>query len=413
MEKSLSEQLAELRQTFAEASPTDESTITRYAWLIVKVISAQGESLDGLTCRQLLADCMRLPLPKPSPVYSALLSAAVKVAAVTNDFHFTLFLERWDVTHLRPEDHERQVHGEQGHTYPSLVERIVKAYAHALLLRPEEVLSDSQWKAFLPLYQQRGFLPVQPMVVSRIKSATTREGRKLSFVTLVSPGGQETECVSSQLPPHPLRPLPPDKRHYVHIGQLYDVILRQKDADERVVHEAFLSAYPATRAFPQVVGYIESIDVSYGHMHIYDAQSRHFVAPVQRFSHERAGQFVRFLPLIPLKSKFKTAILVSQATASDFPPRAIRITAVNAEKGYASWELIDDRSPIMESQSMYQQSQGEPSPSYTTGYLYPESLPKDTADLSSLGIGSEHQAIVYLRRSKDGLKRPHVAIVLD
>lgn len=413
MEESLSEQLAELRRTFAEAAPTDESTITRYAWLIVKVISAQGESLDGLTCRQLLADCMRLPLPKPSQVYSALLSAAVKVAAVTNDFHFTLFLERWDVTHLRSEDHERQVHGEQGHTYPSLVERIVKAYAHALLLRPEEVLSDSQWKAFLPLYQQRGFLPVQPMVVSRIKSVTTREGRKLSFVTLVSPGGQETECVSNQLQPHPLRPLPPDKRHYVNLGQLYDVILRQKDAKEYVVHEAFLSACLARDTFPQEVGYIEHIDATYGHMHIYDAQSRHFVAPVQRFSHERAGQFVRFLPIIPLKTKFKTAIIVGHATATDFPPRTLRITAVNVEKGYASWELIDGEEPITEQQSLYQQSQGEPSPSYTTGNLYPESLPNNMADFSTLGVGTEHQAIVYLRRSKDALKRPHVAIVID
>ena len=371
MDDSLTEQLAELRKAFAEAAPTDADTIVRYAWVVIKVLSSQSESMDSLTCRQLLAECMRLPLPKPSAVYSALLSVAVKVAAATPDFHFALFLERWDVANLRPEDHQRQTSGEQGHTYPSLVERVTKAYGHALLLRPDEALSDNQWKLFLPLFQQNGFLPIQPMVVSRIKEATTREGRKLRFVTLSSLGGHEVECTTSQLQPHPLRPLPPDKRHYVNYGQLYDVLLCQKDGKKMTVHEAYLSAHQARDVFPQVVGYVDSIDAAHGHMHIFDAQSRHFVAPVQRFSQERVGQFVRFLPLIPLQSKFKTAIIVGHASAADFPPRIIRITAVNTDKGYASWELAYASSPIAESLSMYQQAQGEPPSSYTTGYLDP------------------------------------------
>ena len=431
MDETISEQLSNLRQLYAEAAPTDEKLACEYAWIIVKALNDHSQTIGPRASRELLAEYLKLPIECPSKLHSALLSAAVRVAESTADFHFVPFLKLWGLSNLRPEDYERWHGGTVANrAMPSLVERVAKAYMHALLLRPGEMMPDEQLSALLPTLTNKGYFPIQHMIVTRINEVTGKDGRKWRFVTLSSNEGLEVECVSQTLQAHPLNPLPAGRRLQVCIGQLYDVLVHQKTgevpeekeeplrggrgtASRFTVERAYLSQHKTSDFFPAVTGYIDLLDLNHHHFHIYDAASRHFVAAIQRFSQEKEGQFVRFIPVIPLESRFKSAVIVGAALADDFPPREIRITAVNREKGFASWELTDPTQPIVEAQTAFQQSYGEPLLSYVSGYMNIDKLDGNMAANGKAGKGSVLRAIVFLRRSKDGLKRPYVARVVD
>lgn len=398
--------LTNLRSLYAEATPSDPKTISDYAWTIVKALLQHCEEIDSVTARQLLAESLQLPTERPSALYSALLAAAIKVANTYPEFRFSTFLKMWNITNLRPEDAVRQ-QAKDGKSFPSLTERTAKALAHSLLLHPETAENG------FDLFLANNGIVILPMLVTRVKEAVGKDGRKYRFVTLTSPEGHEVETISHNLQISPLMPLPEGKRHYINIGQLYTCQLRKKtSATDVTLHEAFLSYKKAAEIFPAEIGYIEAIDATHGHMHIYDAYSRHFVAPVQRFSKEKAGDFIRFIPIVPQESKFKTAII--QSTIPSLSPssvlslperehllREIRITHINKEKGYAAWELVDKSHPITELLSPLQLSQGETSPSFTSGYL-------NLTEELSLSLSS-YKAFIYLRRGKDRQKRPHIA----
>lgn len=427
MSDSLQSQLKNLHLLFADALPSDIKVITDYAWTVVKQLNANAKDVDSLTCRQLLADCIKLPIERPSKLYSALLTAAVKVADNHPEFHFATFFRMWGVKNFRPDDAQR-LPSRDGKTFPSLVERTARALARSLMLHPEdrptaEVPSDivaSGSSAGIMALLSTCNLSIRYMMVTRIKETTNKEGRRFRFVTLTSPDGLEIECVTNQLLPHPLHPLPDGKRHYVNIGQLYDCLLRVKQdassspmsSSSLSLKEAYLSQTAPSTIFPTEIGYLESIDQQHGHMHIYDSHSRHFVAPIQRFSRERVGDFVRFIPIIPAASKFKTAII--QGTVPSASPevqtilREIRITSINQDRGFASWELIDKTHPITEQLSPLQLSLGETSPAFTSGYL---NLAEDSSSSSSFS-SSLYKAFIYLKRGKDRQKRPRVACII-
>lgn len=408
MTENLLTQLANLRKLFADAAPTDPKVVSDYAWTIVKVLLQHTEEVGSVNARQLLADCIKLPLEHPSKLYSTLLAAAVKVANTYPEFRFATFMRMWDLHNFRPEDNQRQA-SQDGKSFPSLVERSAKALGHSLILHPEV---SSAAEDLEPLLLSQGFT-VQPMLVTRIKEALGKDGRKYIFATLTSADGVEVETIAHNLQPSPLHPLPEGKRHYINIGQLYDCLVRtKKDASpssSSSLTTAYLSQRKPSESFPTTIGYIEAIDSAHGHMHIYDYDSRHFVAPVQRFSRERVGDFVRFIPVTPQASKFKTAIILSTVPADSSEVTAIlrdiRITHINREKGYAAWELIDTSTPITELLSPLQLSQGETSLSFTNGYLNLTNTP----DASVLSEGQSLRALIYLKRGKDRQKRPHIA----
>ena len=420
MSESLLSQLSNLRRLFSETAPEDPKVISDYGWTIVKTLNQHIDEVDSVMARQLLADCLKLQIVRPSKLYSAILSAALKVASTYPEFRFATFLKMWGIEHLRPEDNERQKI-QDGKSFPSLTERTVRTLANHLLLHPEERPSID-YATLLAAHR----LSLHSMLVTRIKEATGKDGRKYHFVTLTSPEGLEVECISNALTPHPLHPQPEGKRHYVNIGQLYDCLLKSKasipgESSSSLssslsfsLTKAYLSSQKPASIFPLEIGYIDSIDLNHGQMHIYDRFSRHFVAHIQRFSKEKAGDFVRFIPIIPQESKFKTAIILT--TVPPASPevqtilREIRITSINKEKGYASWTLTDESHPITELLSPLQLSQGEQSPSFTNGYLNLTTIPD--AFPSGLSIGQTLQAVVYLRRGKDKLKRPYIARIL-
>lgn len=417
--ESLIPQLQQLRELFAVAAPTDEKTVKDYAWIISKALNHEHEQIGSTGCRTLLADYLKLPVERPSLLHSTILAAAIKISQAYPEFRFAAFLKMWGIDNLRKEDHEKKTAAD-GKKYPSLAERTVRALAHSLLLHPEDRSLEFNHPS-LQGNDGSSIFSILPMVVTRIKEATGKDGRKYLFVTLTSADGIEVETISHNLQVSPLHPLPGGKRHYINIGQLYDCLLsphRGGDAKGREglsslsLITSYLSQQKAGDIFPTAVGYIASIDTEHGHMHIYDYHSRHFVATVQRFSREKAGDFVRFIPIIPQASKFKSALILS--TVSETSPevsailRDIRIIGVNEEKKYATWELIDKDNPVTELLSPLQVSQGEQSPTFTSGYLNLSETLSLTPTLGEEGL----KALIYLRRSKDNQKRPYVAKII-
>lgn len=416
MPESIQSHLKGLHQLYSDAILDNPQIMRNYVWTVAKQLSINVKDIDSFTCRQLLADCIKLPLERPSRLYSTLLSAAVKVADTYPEFRFVTFMNMWGIENLRPEDSQRQ-QSKDGRTFPSIVERTAKALGRSLLLHLEASTAASPTpSSSAPAHEagrydlflsQNGF-NIQPMLVTRTQETIAKDGRRLRFVTLTSPDGLEVETIANKLQPNPLRPVPEGRRHVVNIGQLYDCLFQSKqESTSPALVCGVLSNAPSTSLFPTEIGYIEAIDTNSGLMHIYDRFSRHFVAHIQRFSKEQTGDFVRFLPIIPKASKFKTAIIIA-TVPSNSPEvqatfREIRITAINKEKGYAAWELIDKTRPITELLSPLQLSQGETSPSFTSGYI------KHSEELSSPLLLSSYKAFIYLKRGKDRQKRPHIA----
>lgn len=440
MEESIVSKLTTARKLFAETVTDDPRVVSDYGWTIVKALLQNLSEIDSVTARQLLADCIKLPLKRPSKFHSALLAAAEKVALTYTDFHFATFFKMWGMENFRPEDKEHRVSAD-GKVFLSLEERAARSLAFSLMFHPEDrqLLQTAGFEDFISSFH----LSLLTMLVTRIKQATGKDGRKYTFVTLTSPEGTEIECISQTLKASPFLQSK-DKRHYVNIGQLYDVVLRSKasvpkasasganatvpDASPSSSKPAFsllsscLSSQHPSEVFTTEIGYIEHIDTEHSHMHVYDSRSRHFVAPVQRFSREKEGDFVRFIPIIPEASKFKTAIILATVRSSSDEVqsilRDIRITSINKEKGYAAWELVNKDTPITELLSPFQLSQGETSPSFTTGYLNLATVPNaspsgSTATVpdasASVIVGITFRALIYLKRGKDNQKRPYVA----
>lgn len=420
MNESILTQLQNIRQLFAEVAPTDAKTTTDYAWIIVKAINSDAEGIGATFCRQLLADYMDLPIEHPSKVHSALLSAAIRVAAIFKDFHFVSFLNMWNLHNLRPDDYLLQNSDNVEHAFPPLAERMARAYLSACLLRPGEKLDADQKAKVVMILEKMGYLPdLTQLLVTRIKDVTNKEGRLFRFATLVSPEGLEVECLVNNLCPNPWYQLPQGKRHYVNVGQVYDVILREKNKKPGTfaVAEAYLSSKKISDCFDSVVGYIDNIDKQRSHIHIYDCFSRHFVAPLQRFSREQEGQIVKFVPVIPRNSVFKSAIILDYGTIQEAIDsglvREMRITAFDEETSEVSWELTDSSKPITESLTLYQLSHGEDKVSFIAGSTrFPKANQGNNVDCPTR-IGETFSAIVYLRRGKDFKKSPYVSKLIS
>lgn len=417
MEESYTEQLSEIRKLFAESAPTDQKIIDQYAWIIYKVLNKDYEQMGALACRQMLAEYMKLPVAKPSKLHSAMLYAATKIAAKHSDFHFIPFLKMWNMNNLREEDKLR-VTNDEGKVFPSLLERVARVYMLSKLLRRDEELPEDSLSVLKPIIESFGLSEVTPMVVTKVNEAMVR-GRKMHFAMLVANDGTEASCEVHALRPDPLNLLIDSKTqkpvyHMVKAGQLYDVILRNKhDGKEMSVFDAILSRSTIADCFPIITGYVEHIDLQHAHIHIYDGASRHFVAASTNPSANNvsgmtinSGQFVRFSPIIPQKNKFKSAIIDSvqepKTGASDFGLRDIRITHCDPEKGYCAWELKADNQPIVEA--------GTTTPSYTKGYVSKSFFNERALPLPV--PGTEYRAVIFLKRGKDGEKRPHIAMLL-
>ena len=403
MEENFEERIDTLRQLLKESGDPRPEDCEKYVGIVISAILQHAEDLGGLRCRQILAETLQLPLQRPSYHYSGILRAATKMAALFPEFHYVPFLNLWEPQkNLRKEDFEESK-SKDGKTFRPLVEQMVRQLYAAQLLRPEE-------KPLFEVNDTFGYQPICSMVVTNILHKESNE-KHFYFVQLADREGQIIDCEMHQLRANPLT-ADPNKKSYVNIGQIYDVLLRKSEKGLRVV-DAICSSRKVTELFPTAVGYIEHIDEAHGHIHIYDGESRHFVSQGQRFVKASQGQLVEFVPIVPLKSGFKTGIIVntrhSQADLrAAFPEREITITQLNAKNGYAVWELTDKSRPIQERLSDYQKGEGAPNEAFNSGFVNLDTLQRWMPEVS---VGDKGRGIIYLRRGKDGTKRPRLELL--
>lgn len=403
-ERELREQMTVLHSQFAEAKPTDWDTQHEYGCIVAFVLQHHCEVLGSTLSRQLLADYMSLPLRRPSALHSAILTAAVRMAYFFSDFHFAAFLRLWQLRNLRDEDIIRLP--ERALDDRTLAEQVTHAYLLSLMLYPDEAIPTGEQYAVFTI-SQRYYRPMQPMVVTQVVA-----GR---YAVLVGAGGDEVECSLQMLTVHPLKTS--DLSHAatvrsVRVGQVYDVLLHLPygpNTKRPMVVVAYLRDVPIAQVFPVCVGYVEHIDVSHGHIHIYDGASRHFVATQPCCEGVREQQCVRFVPIVPASRAFKTAIVLGEAEAQMFPVRDIRIVEANREKGFAHWVLTDSAGPLTELLSSYQMAHGAKQEAFFGGYV---AMQVAEQIFPNLRVGSVFRAIVFLRRGADRVKRPFVAKVL-
>ena len=397
-------QLTELRRLFAESRPSDRNIVENYAWTICKVLNSNYEKIGALQCRQLLAEYMKLDIERPSKLHSAMLNAAAKIALAFVDFHFIPFLGLWDINNLRDEDFAQQK-DTSGKAFPSLAERVAKAYIISSLMRQDEVLPPQMAEKMNAIVSAQGYHRPLPMVVTRITEALSN-GRKIRFASLVSADGTEAMCELHNLKPNPAVPTISRSAHYVNVGNLYDVVLKdKKSGDGTNVHIGLLASKSIADVFPTLTGYVEHIDAEHKHIHIYDSLSRHLVASGQRLT-VQVGNFVRIVPVVPAKNKFKSAIILKVLPQNEgretFGLREIKITFVNMEKGFVAWDLTDSSQPIIEA--------GTTEPSYTSGYIPTDFFLEHRMSIPK--VGDSLRAVMFLKRGKDAMKRPHVVLIV-
>lgn len=383
-------------------------------WNIVRSLT-QGlrdktdKPLTSIDARRLLAEYFTLSLSGPSSLHSAILGCAVKMAMLFPDFHFVPFLDMWGFENLRPEDSDT-VYDKQGLRLPSLVERMTTAYAYSLLFHPSEHLAPEIEEILRPVLIHRGYQVSQAeglMTVTTTAMATRAwqtdvRGRRMTFVTLLLPDGEELVAEVHTITQF-------SKMLYANIeNRLFDIILRHSsNSQSRLrVEAAVLSHSELSSAFALAVGYVDHIDTNHRHIHIFDRESRHFVAKYAITTDIHESQYVAFVPVIPKDSKFKTAVIanVLDNGPEAFGYRNVVITSVHPEHGYCSWELLPDADgtvhPIAETGA------GPDVTPATRGYISQSLLDKLSLPMPS--PGQHLRIITFLKRGKDKKKRAYV-----
>lgn len=344
------------------------------AWDICRYMQAHvgTAELDSENARTLLLCYMQLPLQHPSLVHSLMLGVAVKMSESYADFRFVQFLNLWHVSNLRTEDKQPQA-GKDGRTYSSLLEKVTKAYIRYKMTHPEEHLDDA-FRALINAEAMRlGYKPAMHMIAVKMFE-TQREGRKLRSVKLVSAKGDELLADWHAFNAKP----------FEIVGRMYLCVPRQGKTGALRAEHIVPSQQAMSSVFPVAVGYVDRYDAEHQHYHIYDVQSRHFVAerPALRL---QVGNYVLFCPVIPQVDKFKSAIVQQVMDKykgrEQFGARSAVVQFVNTEKNYLKYRTEDG----------------------DEGFCSLQVCPKDVKQ------GDNLRLILFLKRGKDLEKRPYVA----
>ncbi len=347
-------------------------------WAIYRYLRQNYKSIGSKEARMLLATYMKLRQKKPSLINSCMLAIAVKVSEEYADFHFPNFLKAWGYDScLRNEDRQRQT-GKDGRQYPALIERTERALNSCLLHHPEE--SREGCHSIVMMYAATMFEKEQ-------------NGHKRRFVKLVAPDGTEFIADSHQFPCRP----------YEICGRMFDVLTRvSKQGSERAA-EIVLSKKTVQEAFATTTGYVDGIDTSRGHIHVYDSMSRHFVAEKSQCPEKAAvkGSFVTFCPIIAQGDHFKsaaiTALLDTYKGREAFGIHTARIMYVNAQECYIRYSITSG-STAADGGTIAQE-----------GFASTARMPEEAK--RQLAVGQPIRLTLFLKRGKDGVKRNYVAEV--
>ena len=345
-------------------------------WKIYRYLQNNYKTIGSVTARTLLAAYMKLHVKRMSLVDSCMLGMAVKISETYGDFKLSKFLEAWGYDScLRAQDLQRQT-GKDGRQYLSLKERVERALQSYRLHHPEEC--NGECEGIVSMYAAKVF-------------EKEINGRKLRYVKLVATNGSELIADSHQFPCRP----------WEISGRIFNVLTRvSKQGNERV-SEIVASAKRVDEAFSAEVGFVEFTDESHGHIHVYDSQSRHFVADKSAHTALKisVGNYVRFCPIIANGDHFKSAAIVS---------------VMDKYEGRKAFGIYEAKVEYANVKDRYIRYSLESAIRYTpegniikAGFASTANLPEDVRN--GMVQGSHVRLILFLKRGKDGMKHNYVA----
>lgn len=349
-------------------------------WAIYRYLKENYKNEGSVMSRTLLAAYMKLHVNEPSLINSLMLGIATKVSEVYPDFRFPQFLKAWGYKgNLRNQDKERQT-SKDGRTYLALVERVERALQSYLLHHPEEEREDSN--LIVSMYAVKVFEKIS-------------DGKKRRYVKLVAANGSEFIADSHQFPCKP----------WEICGRLFDVLTRVSRQGKERASEIVVSKKRVDEVFSTQVGYVDGIDESHNHVHIYNAQSQHFVAEKSTLSTQPSIQnisnssFVLFCPIIANGDHFKSAAIIRILNKDEgrkaFGMYEAEITFVNRQEQFIRYAITQDIRPTNE------------------GTISKEGFASTAAisneDKQKIAVGKHVWLLLFLKRGKEGTKRNHVA----
>lgn len=361
-----------------------------YRYMKQNLADMAPEPINSEQARGLMACYIKIPMDRPSLLHSLMLGLALKMADKFIDFKLPTFLQLWSWPDmLRPEDKERQT-SKDGKTFLSLQEKTERALQHYMLHHSEEREITEE---------KNGILTMAATKIFETTTNTTHDGKttRRRTVKLIGPHGEEILANSHLFPCKP----------WEIMGKLFDVLIRSsKDGNWRAAGIAF-SKKSVEEVFPPTIGFIDSFDEKHNHFHIFDNLSRHFVAenPPAKI---RVGEFIRFSPIIPQEDKFKSAIVIHP---------------ISYEEGVKSWGILDAMVKFVEeSKGFFYYHITSPLPQTPEGIYTQEASAKlsclvnnyhnrsgNKEETGKIAIGDRIQLLIFLKRSKDGLKHNYVA----
>ena len=347
-------------------------------WKIFRYLQHNYKTMGSVTARTLLAAYMKLHVKRMSLIDSCMLGMAVNISETYSDFKLPKFLEAWGYDQfLRPQDLQRQT-GNDGRQYLSLKERVERALQSYRLHHPEE--SDGECEGVVSMYAAKVF-------------EKEKDGRKRRYVKLVATNGSELIADSHQFPCRP----------WEISGRMFDVLTRvSKQGNERV-SDIVASRKRVDEVFSVEVGFVEFIDESHGHIHVYDSQSRHFVAEKSACSALKisVGNYVRFCPIIANGDHFKSAAILN---------------VMDKYEGRKAFGIYEAKVEYANVKDRYIRYSIESAIRYTpegniikAGFASTANLPEDVRN--GMVQGSHVHLILFLKRGKDGMKHNYVAEV--
>lgn len=352
-------------------------------WAIYRYLKENYKNEGSVMSRTLLAAYMKLHVNEPSLINSLMLGIAAKVSEVYPDFRFPQFLKAWGYKgNLRNQDKERQT-SKDGRTYLALVERVERALQSYLLHHPEEEREDCN--LIVSMYAVKVFEKIS-------------DGKKRRYVKLVAANGSEFIADSHQFPCKP----------WEICGRLFDVLTRVSRQGKERASEIVVSKKRVDEVFSTQVGYVDGIDESHNHVHIYNAQSQHFVAEKSTLSTQPSiqnisnGSFVLFCPIIANGDHFKSAAIIRILNKDEgrkaFGMYEAVITFVNRQEQFIRYAITQDIRPTNE------------------GTISKEGFASTAAisdeDKQKIAVGKHVWLLLFLKRGKEGTKRNHVAEIM-
>ena len=349
-------------------------------WQIFHELQQNYKTMGSVKARTLLAAYMKQhDARRPSLIGSCMLSVATRISETYSDFKFPKFLKAWGYDScLRPQDLQRET-GKDGRQYLSLKERVDRALQSYLLHHPDE--------------NAEGCEAISSMYAVKVFEKEVR-GRKCRYVKLVGGNGTEFIADSHQFPCKP----------WEISGRMFDVLTRtSKQGNERAA-DIVVSRKRVKEIFPTETGYIDYIDESHGHIHVYDALSRHFVAEKKSISpgiRVQAGDFVRFCPIIIEGDRFKSAAITSvmdrQQGLEAYGTYEATVEYVNTQEAYFRYTIKTEIKPTPEGEITQ------------TGFASMSSLPEYAKH--QIAVGTSVRLLLFLKRGKDREKHNYVAQV--